>query len=150
VLSHFLRRTGGHFVGKCSRLAAAGIVCGAGLLLAAAPTRAAEEPFEPSPDRGLALASKFCKECHVVESGSTSVVPAGPPTFNAIATRPDQTVERMRNVLINPHPPMPDMSLSNSEILDLIAYVDKLRTDAGKPAMLPPPDKKKPKHPSPS
>lgn len=114
------------------------------------PARAADEPFEPSPERGLTLATKFCKECHVVDRGSTSVVPAGPPPFHTIATRPDQSVERIRNVLINPHPPMPDMSLSNDEILDLIAYLDKLRTDAGQPAMLPPPDRKKPKHPSPS
>lgn len=132
-----------------SALLCASVVAFAGL--AAAPAaRAADEPFEPSSDRGLALATKFCKECHVVESGSTSVVPAGPPPFRSIATRPDQSVERLRNVLINPHPPMPDMSLSNDEILDLIAYFDKLRTDAGQPAMLPPPDRKKPKHPSPS
>lgn len=111
---------------------------------------AADEPPPPSAANGYTLADKFCKGCHVIESGASTVVPAGPPTFHTIATRKDQTLERIRNVLINPHPPMPDMSLSNAEMLDLVAYIDKLRTDAGEPSMLPPATSPKPKHPSPS
>ena len=136
--------------GTVLKVAAGPLALAVALVAGAAGMRAAEEAPPPSAENGYTLADKFCKGCHVIESGASTVVPAGPPTFNTIATRKDQTVERIRNVLINPHPPMPDMSLSNAEILDLVAYIDKLRTGAGQPSLLPPPDQKKPKHPSPS
>lgn len=142
------------FRGLCirrdNRLLAAFAVTMLALLGPTGTAGAADDPLPPSADEGQVLADKFCKGCHIVESGVSDIVPAGPPPFHSIAIRPDQTVERIRNVLIKPHAPMPDMSLSNAEILNLIAYIDKLRTEAGLPAMLPPPDTKKPKYPSPS
>lgn len=111
----------------------------------------AQDADVPSPERGLAFAQRFCKECHLVEGSGTTAVPAGIPTLRGIANRADQTGDRIRNVLINPHPPMPDMQVSSQEILDLLAYLETLRTTKGGAPFLTPAEKTpKPKYPKPS
>lgn len=76
-------------------------------------------------------------------------LPAFPP-LRAIANLPGQTATRIMNVLIKPHVPMPDMQLSRQEMLDIVAYLDTLRTDKSAPSLLPPKQGGKPKYPEPS
>lgn len=109
----------------------------------------AEEPPPPSAEKGHALAQKFCSGCHVIESDAGTTVPAGVPPFRAIANRPGQTSERIISILIQPHAPMPDMHLSREEMLDIVAYLDTLRTDPAIPPLLPK-YSPKPKYPEPS
>jgi hypothetical protein len=53
-------------------------------------------------------------------------------------------------VLVQPHAPMPDMQLTNDEMLDIIAYLDSLRSDKAAPSLLPPGVVAKPRYPAPS
>jgi len=50
----------------------------------------------------------------------------GPPSFRAVA-QGGRTGEQLRAFLSHPHPPMPDLSLTRSEIDDLIAYIGTFR-----------------------
>jgi mono/diheme cytochrome c family protein len=116
-------------------------------------TARAEPPdvVEPSAEKGQTLAERLCSGCHVVEAGADGTVPAGVPPFRTIANSPGQTSQRIMNVLIKPHAPMPDTHLSREEMLDIVAYLETLRTDQSIPPLLPP--KKygpKPKYPEPS
>ena len=78
-------------------------------------------------ENGLRLARVWCVGCHLVEpGGGTSDVA---PAFELIADNPALTDERLRGWLTAPHPPMPDLSLSQPEISDLVAYIASLRGD---------------------
>lgn len=120
------------------------------IALLAAPTVSAEEKAPPSADKGYALAQRLCQSCHLIEDKAGVTVPADVPTFRGIANRPGQTAQRITNVLIQPHAPMPDVRLTSAEILDVIAYLDTLRTNKVGPPLLPPPGSPKPKYPEPS
>jgi cytochrome c len=104
----------------------------AGLLvftvMSALPARA-EEPRQPSAEKGQVLAQTLCNTCHLVDGSVAGQVTVGIPSFRGIANRLGQTSERIRNVLIDPHPPMPNVRLSNDEISDLIAFLETLRTN---------------------
>lgn len=123
----------------------------AALLAASSSAFAADkkERFIPSAERGHALAERLCRNCHLVDDKPGAAVPAGTPTFRGIANRTDQTSRRIMDVLIAPHAPMPDMQMSRDEMLDIIAYLDSLRSDKSGPPLLAPADKEtKPKYPS--
>jgi cytochrome c2 len=124
---------------------AAFALAGAGSDLAAQQTGRA-----PSAQSGRDLAIKLCQSCHLIEEKSDAVVPVGPPPFSVIANRPEQTAERIRFVLFAPHPPMPEIQLTNEEIDDIIAYLDQLRSDQVGPRLLPPRGEEKLQTPSPS
>jgi len=53
-------------------------------------------------------------------------VQQGPPSFRTIA-QGELTADQLRTFLPRPHPPMPDLSLTRTEIHDLIAYIEALR-----------------------
>lgn len=99
---------------------------------------AAQSIVEPSPARGHALAVRLCKACHVVEGSDAEAVPAGLPTLRAIANRVGQSSQRVRTALIQPFHPMPDMQLTNDEILELLAYLESLRTNPQVPRLIEP------------
>lgn len=129
------------------------VVIGAATLafVTAAPLWAAvETKSPPSPERGHALAQKFCTNCHVIDDSSNTTVPAGVPAFRGIANKPGQTGQNIMNVLIKPHTPMPDMNLTRDEIVDIISYLETLRTNEAVPPLLPPsppvPQSPKPEH----
>jgi mono/diheme cytochrome c family protein len=108
---------------------------------------------EPNAARGKALATRLCQNCHVIGPDAAPVagVPAGVPSFAGIANRDGQTGAAILDALIKPHAPMPDMQLEHSEALDLIAYLETLRTNPAVPPLISP--KKpyiKPKYPTPS
>jgi mono/diheme cytochrome c family protein len=51
------------------------------------------------------------------------------PPFPAIANRKDQTPQRLAGAIIIPHPEMPTIQLTMSEIRDIVAYIMSLRTE---------------------
>ena len=78
-------------------------------------------------EQGRERAKQWCAHCHVVEPGSEAVAQSDVPSFQGIAARPDQTVEKVQNGILNPHPPMPDLQLSRDDLRDLSLYIMSLR-----------------------
>jgi mono/diheme cytochrome c family protein len=77
-------------------------------------------------DNGSRLAHRWCEACHVVApTQSRSSTDLAPP-FSTIAARPDFDASRLALFLLDPHPKMPDMSLTRSEAADLAAYIGSL------------------------
>lgn len=73
---------------------------------------------------GHALARQWCSECHVVDDDQTRGSADVPP-FAAIARSESLTPEGLAAFLANPHPVMPNLSLSRAEI----AYIEALKRD---------------------
>lgn len=121
------------------------------LLLSSAAIAGDMKPGQADARRGLELARKSCANCHFVPGVEQSKIVEGIPSFRVIANQPDQTAHRLRNILIKPHQPMPQLSLSRSEIADLIALLHTLRQpEAGKPLLPQPEQGRKATYPSPS
>ncbi len=76
---------------------------------------------------GLEKAKLWCAHCHVVEPNSGAVAQSDVPSFAGIAARPDQTLEKTENGILDPHPPMPDLQLSREQVRDLSLYIMSLR-----------------------
>lgn len=77
-------------------------------------------------ENGSRLAQRWCASCHIV-SKSQSKGSDATPSFASIAQRSDFSVEKLAFFLLNPHPIMPNMSLSRDEAEDLAAYIGKQR-----------------------
>lgn len=99
---------------------------------------------QPSAVRGHQLALRLCSGCHVVDDAGNPAVPAGIGAFRGIANRPEQSAERVSNVLILPHLPMPNSQLTRDEILDILAYLETLRTNPDVPPLITPAGPKPP------
>jgi mono/diheme cytochrome c family protein len=76
-------------------------------------------------DNGKRLAERWCQACHVVAAGRRPSTDAAPP-FASIAARPDFDAAKVALFLLDPHPKMPDMSLTRTEAADLAAYIGSL------------------------
>ena len=50
------------------------------------------------------------------------------PPFAAIANDPKRSPDALRAWLARPHPPMPNMNLTRTEISDIVAYLLSLKT----------------------
>jgi mono/diheme cytochrome c family protein len=74
-------------------------------------------------DNGKRLAQRWCQACHVVTEGPRASTDGAPP-FAAIAARLDPA--KITAFLLDPHPKMPDMSLTRTEAGDLAAYIGTL------------------------
>ena len=116
----------------------------------AANAQTATPPQGPSPQAGRELSEKLCNSCHLIGGEASTPAPVGPPSFASIANIPGMTAEHIRNVLIKPHTPMPDMQLTNIEMLNIISYLQTLRTGKDLPPMLPPNEQEKMKFPAPT
>jgi mono/diheme cytochrome c family protein len=79
------------------------------------------------PQNGERLAHRWCEACHVVSSGQSGLATDQAPPFAAIARLPGFDAAKIALFLLNPHPKMPDMSLSRTEAADLAAYIATLR-----------------------
>jgi mono/diheme cytochrome c family protein len=86
------------------------------LVLLSSPARSADA------DNGGRLARRWCAACHVV-IGSQRQASSEATTFSAMARQPGFDEARLAFFLLDPHPRMPDMSLSRSEAADLAAYI---------------------------
>jgi mono/diheme cytochrome c family protein len=76
-------------------------------------------------DHGRTLARRWCATCHVVAANQQRATGEAPP-FAGIAKRPDFNTTRLTNFLLDPHPKMPNMSLTRTEAADLAAYIATL------------------------
>ena len=95
-----------------------------GLLAIAGP--AFGQGLSGNAERGGQLAERWCSTCHIVsvtqEQGTTEA-----PTFRSIAERSPEVIDALGAFLMDPHPPMPDLSLTREEIRDLLSYIASLR-----------------------
>ena len=85
-----------------------------------------EATFAADAEHGSVLAKRWCASCHIVSS-SQSVVIDHSPSFATIAQKADFSAERLAFFLLEPHPKMPNMSLSRKEAEDLAAYIAEQR-----------------------
>lgn len=80
------------------------------------------------PEQGKAIAQRWCAACHQVSAEQTTAS-ADAPSFMTIAqmrATPSALVA-LEGFLADPHPVMPDMSLTRQEIRDLVAYIGSLK-----------------------
>ena len=96
------------------------------LVLISAAGLAGSALAQGNADTGGAIAERWCSSCHLVSPEQTSAV-ADVPSFMSIAQRSDSELDALEGFLADPHPPMPDMSLTRNEIRDLLAYIRSLR-----------------------
>lgn len=89
------------------------------LILLSLPASAAA----PDPAQGEKIAKRWCAACHVVASDQKRAS-ADVPSFFDIAKR--KTTGDLTTFLTDPHPKMPDMSLTRAEIADISAYIHSL------------------------
>lgn len=76
-------------------------------------------------ERGRMMAERWCAECHVV--GPDGAGGDAGPAFETVANREGGQADIIVAWLADPHPPMPNMSLTMAEIRDLAAYIMSLR-----------------------
>ena len=76
--------------------------------------------------KGKAIAERWCSSCHLVSRDQTSTA-GDAPAFATIASRSASEIDALAGFLADPHPPMPDLSLTRAEIRDLLAYIASLR-----------------------
>ena len=82
---------------------------------------------------GLKLAEHWCATCHLVSPAQKQASP-DVPSFVDIARRKD--ARTLSLFLTKPHGQMPDMTLSQPEVGDLVAYIQSIGPNP------PPPDRK--------
>ena len=82
--------------------------------------------FAADASNGQRLAQRWCSGCHLVSASQATATDQVPP-FATIARMPDFDAAKIALFLLNPHPKMPDMSLSRAEAADLAAYIATLR-----------------------
>jgi mono/diheme cytochrome c family protein len=90
-----------------------------GLSLAASAEAAGD------PEAGVAVALRWCTACHLIKPQAGGPVLQGPPTFQTMAR--ERNPAMLRTFLVNPHPPMPPITLSNADIENLLAYIETQR-----------------------
>ena len=96
------------------------------VLAVASPVLASQVALAADADNGLRLAERWCASCHVVTRAQKKGGD-GTATFVSIAQRKDFSVEKLAFFLLDPHPIMPNMSLSRNEAQDIAAYIARLR-----------------------
>jgi mono/diheme cytochrome c family protein len=77
-------------------------------------------------DNGKRLAERWCQACHVVTPTGPRVSTDGAPPFASIGARPDFDAAKIALLLLDPHPKMPNMSLTRPEASDLAAFIGAL------------------------
>jgi mono/diheme cytochrome c family protein len=77
---------------------------------------------------GAEIAERWCAACHLV-SDRQERAPVDAPPFMSIAERSPEAIDALAGFLMDPHPPMPDFSLTRAEIRDLLAYIESLRVE---------------------
>jgi mono/diheme cytochrome c family protein len=94
------------------------------------PKPAAEPPRRPADlERGLALAERWCADCHRVKAGQARVRYPGnkAPPFAAIVARPAVDGGYLARFMEVQHQPMPTYRLDDTEKVDLAGYMLSLK-----------------------
>jgi mono/diheme cytochrome c family protein len=92
------------------------------VLLAAATTEVASAADAYN---GGQIARRWCEPCHVVAADQRGTTGEAPP-FASISKRPGFDTGQLAVFLLDPHPKMPNMSLTRIEAGDLAAYIASL------------------------
>ena len=96
----------------------------AAIMAAALTTAAAAADVK----EGSKLARQWCANCHLVGGEQTAGGDTA-PTFASIAETAAERTDDLKAWLADPHPPMPNLNLTRSEIDDLLAYIESLNTE---------------------
>jgi mono/diheme cytochrome c family protein len=88
-------------------------------------TMAAEAANAADAYNGGQIARRWCEPCHVVAADQQGTTGEAPP-FASIAKRPGFDTGQLAVFLLDPHPKMPNMSLTRIEAGDLAAYIASL------------------------
>jgi mono/diheme cytochrome c family protein len=86
---------------------------------------ASTEAVAQSAQRGHEAAMQWCGSCHIV-SGQVRANDMV-PSFDTIANQPNYTDDRLRGIISNPHPPMPPLQITRSDIESFVLYFRTLR-----------------------
>ena len=97
-----------------------GVAALALLWLPASPALAADAR------NGATLAKQWCSSCHLVERNQKGPTSEATP-FPTVATRSGFSAEKLAFFLLDPHPKMPNMSLTRNEANDIAAYISTLK-----------------------
>lgn len=97
---------------------AAGLLVLAGVAMA--QTAGAADAYN-----GGQIARRWCAPCHVVAGDQQGTTGEAPP-FATISKRPGFDTGQLAMFLLDPHPKMPNMSLTRIEAGDLAAYIASL------------------------
>lgn len=99
------------------------------LLAMLATVAAPADAFAADTATGQRLANSLCTNCHVVEPGGSrrQDVTVDVPSFMAVAVKSGQTADKIQAYILNPHPPMPEVQLSTSQLADMAAYIMSLK-----------------------
>lgn len=95
-------------------------------LVAGAGVSAAFAQASGDAKTGREIAERWCAACHMVAPDQPQAS-ADVPTFMEIARGAGNDFSVLEGFMIDPHPPMPDMSLTRDEIRDVISYIATLR-----------------------
>jgi len=79
------------------------------------------------PEEGKALAEKWCRACH--DTGGNGSGTDAAPSFTSLANDDSYTDTRLKAWMMDPHPPMPNLDLTNREIENLLAYIKSLKAN---------------------
>ena len=108
------------------------MLLGAAVIGATGVGAVAAEPGDPVAGRGFA--EKVCAECHTVSGGDDRPSPnPHAPRFANVAKQPSTTALSLRVFLRSTHDRMPDLTLSDAEQDDLIAYILSLKPSGARP-----------------
>jgi mono/diheme cytochrome c family protein len=94
-------------------------------LLLAASTILSNPVLAADASHGETIVKRWCAECHMVAAGQKATTEA--PPFSGIAKRPDFDAAKVAFFLLYPHPKMPNMQLTRSEVADIAAYMATLK-----------------------
>ena len=89
--------------------------------------QASTSSFAADAAHGKVIAQRWCSSCHVVQSGQKGPATDQAPPFASLAATPGFGAERLALLLLKPHPNMPKLSLSRTEVADLAEYISTLK-----------------------
>ena len=94
--------------------------------VALALTLIPEAGFGADADKGSTLAHRWCEACHVVAPAQAGTSTDAAPPFATIAAGSGYDAGKIALFLLEPHPKMPNMSLTRTDAADLAAYIGSL------------------------
>ena len=95
----------------------------------ASSTRVGADLSDEAAGRGLRIASVTCASCHAIGTEGASPMPEATPFREIVHRYPlDRLEEAFAEGLVTGHPAMPPFVFRASEIDDLVAYLETVRT----------------------
>lgn len=77
--------------------------------------------------QGKTIAERWCSSCHLVARAQKNAPTDQAPPFASLAGRPDFNAAKLALLLLAPHPNMPKLALSRSQVTDLAEYIQTLK-----------------------